>query len=149
MDLTQYVRKTELARNTHRIIREVMRGYTTVVESHGQAEVAIVDIIDYRILRALISYFTQEPIPLKDEEITDEAFDNIKDEQERDKRIFACYMAEFISLSKAAELLNLPVIDLRLRLARLGVPLRLGASSIEELDKEVRNARALARRSSK
>lgn len=50
------VRKTDLARNTSQIIRNVLRGQPTVIENHGQPEVAIVDVIDYLILRALAHF---------------------------------------------------------------------------------------------
>jgi predicted HTH domain antitoxin len=46
-------------------------------------------------------------------------------------------LGEAISLGRAAELLDLPWMDLRLRLARLGIPLRLGPQSIEELRAEI------------
>ena len=50
MDYVQRVPKTELARNTRQVIRDAQRGYTVLVESHGQAEAAILDIFDYRIM---------------------------------------------------------------------------------------------------
>ena len=50
------VRKTDLARNTSQIIRNVLRGQPTIIENHGQPEVAIVDVIDYLILRALAHF---------------------------------------------------------------------------------------------
>ena len=52
MEYLQRVRKTDLARNTRQVIRNVQRGQTVLVESHGQAEAAIMDILDYRILRS-------------------------------------------------------------------------------------------------
>ena len=51
--------------------------------------------------------------------------------------VMAHYLGEAISLGRAAELLDLPWMDLRLRLARLGIPLRLGPESIEELRAEI------------
>ena len=56
MEIIPHVRKTDLARNTRQIIRKVQRGQTILIENHGQAEVAILDIVDYYILRALAAY---------------------------------------------------------------------------------------------
>jgi predicted HTH domain antitoxin len=140
MESIQYVRKTDLARNTRRVIRDVQRGQTAVVESHGQPEVAIMDIVDYRIQRAFIYYYTQDPAVSGDDDVSDQAFASISDEQERYNRVLAYYLAELISLGRAAELLELPPFDLRLRFSRLGIPLRLGPRSMEELEEEVRNA---------
>ena len=140
MESILYVRKTDLARNTRRVIRDVQRGQTAVVESHGQPEVAIMDIVDFRIQRAFIYYYTQDPVVGEDDDISDQAFASIGDEQERYNRILAYYLAESISLGRAAELLELPPFDLRLRFSRLGIPLRLGPRSMEELEEEVRNA---------
>ena len=61
MEYLQRVRKTDLARNTRQVIRNVQRGQTVLVESHWQAEAAIMDILDYRILRAFMAYHTRPP----------------------------------------------------------------------------------------
>jgi predicted HTH domain antitoxin len=53
----------------------------------------------------------------------------------------AFYLAEQISLSRAAELLGLPALDLRMRFVRLNIPLRLGAPSAEEANDDAQNAR--------
>jgi len=64
------VRKTDLARNTSRIIRNVLRGQPAVIESHGQPEVAIVDVADYLILRAVARYHENPPSIRMDSPIT-------------------------------------------------------------------------------
>jgi predicted HTH domain antitoxin len=51
--------------------------------------------------------------------------------------VIAYYIAGAISLGRAAELLELPWIDLRTRLHRLGVPIRVGPETVEELRAEV------------
>ena len=53
--------KTELARKTRQVLREVQRGYTVLIESHGQAEAVILDIVDYRIVRGFMAYHTRPP----------------------------------------------------------------------------------------
>ena len=57
MDYEQRISKTDLARSTHQVIREAQRGYTVLVENHGQPEVVIVDIIDFQSQRAAMHYF--------------------------------------------------------------------------------------------
>jgi predicted HTH domain antitoxin len=140
MDTIQYVRKTDLARNTRRVIRDVLRGQMAVVESHGQPEVAIMDIVDYRIQRAFIHYYAQNPSVSPDDDVSDQAFASLTDEQEHTNRVIAYYLAELISLGRAAELLELPAFDLRLRFARLGIPLRAGPQTRDEALQDLENA---------
>ena len=59
METVQTIRKTDLARQTRKVIRKAQRGVTIVVENHGEPEVAIVDILDYRILRALTRFYVE------------------------------------------------------------------------------------------
>ena len=61
------VRKTDLARKTSQVIRNVLRGQPTLIENHGQPEVAIVDVIDYLILRALAHFHAGNLPPLDPE----------------------------------------------------------------------------------
>ena len=144
MEMLQRVRKTDLARNTSQVIRDVLRGQAAVVESHGQPEVAIIDIIDYQIQRAFIHYYAQEPALKENVTMTYQATATVADEQERYNRSLAQYLAGLISLSRAAELLELPVQDLRMRFVRLGIPLRQGVETLQELEEDVRNAQSLS-----
>ncbi len=138
MELLQRVRKTDLARNTRKIIREVLRGKTAIVESHGLAEVAIVDVVDYYLQSAALHYFTQSPKVDANEGLLEETIAKAETEQERYDLVMAHYLSESISIGRAAELFNLPWVDLRMRLARLDVPLYLGPRDIEELKTEIR-----------
>jgi predicted HTH domain antitoxin len=138
MELLQRVRKTDLARNTRKIIRDVLRGNTAIVESHGLPEVAIVDVIDYYLQSAALHYFTQSPKINIQEGLPDETIAKMDNEQERYNLVLAHYLGEAISLGRAAELLNLPWVDLRMRLARLDIPLFLGPRDIEELRAEIK-----------
>jgi predicted HTH domain antitoxin len=144
MEMLQRVRKTDLARNTSQVIRDVLRGQAAVVESHGQPEVAIIDIIDYQIQRAFIHYYAQEPSLKENVPMTYQATATVADEQEQYNRTLAHYLAGLISLGRAAELLGLPVQDLRMRFVRLGIPLRQGVETLPELEEDVRNAQSLS-----
>ena len=133
----QRVSKTELARSTRQVMREVQRGYTVLVESHGQAEAVILDIVDYRIMRAVLAYIARPP-QVDSQGIAAEWLVEIDDSQQVYDRVLAHYLAGAISLGRAAELLDLPVLDLQFRFQRLDVPLSLGAedhySAIDEIE---------------
>ena len=118
--------KTELSRNTRQIIRAAQRGQTVVIEHHGQPEVAIIDIADYHILRALAHYYAHPSQIQTGSGLSDEAVAAQPDLQAQYDLVLAYYLAEEISLDRAAELLDLSRIDLRGRFFRLDVPLRAG-----------------------
>jgi predicted HTH domain antitoxin len=142
MQSIKRVRKTDLARSTRQVINNVLRGQTAVVESHGQPEVAIMDIVDYRITRAVMRYHAQQPEIDVEEGLADQQVTSTSDPQERFNLILAHYLAGAISLGRAAELLELPWVDLRTRFQRLDVPLRVAPSDLQEarLDVEVAEA---------
>ena len=144
MDSVQHIRKTDLARNTREVLNTVMRGQTALIESHGKAEAAIIDIVDYLILRAAMRYHAQPPQIAVDAGLTDAAVEEASlDLQARYNLVLAYYLADAISLSRAAELLGLSSFGLRLRFMRLDVPLRLGPATIEDALAEVETLREL------
>jgi predicted HTH domain antitoxin len=63
--------------------------------------------------------------------------------------ILAHYLAGAISLGRAAELLELPWVDLRTRFQRLDVPLRVAPSDLQEARLDVEVAEAWAETPSK
>ncbi len=124
MAAVQRVSRTELARNTRRVLTDVQRGRTTLIESHGKAEAALLDIIDYRILRAVARAHTHvagvDPeVGLSDGEVV-----ALEEPQARCDLVLAHYLQGSISLSRAAELLDVPWLELRTRFERLDVPVR-------------------------
>jgi prevent-host-death family protein len=143
MESIQHVRKTDLARNTREVLNTVMRGQTALIESHGKPEAAIIDIVDYLIVRAVLRYHAQPPQIDADAGLTDAAAAAAPDLQARYNLVLAYYLADAISLSRAAELLTLSSFDLRMRFVRLDVPLRLGPATIEEALAEVETLRRL------
>lgn len=149
MQSIQRVRKTDLARSTRQVINNVLRGQTAVVESHGQPEVAIMDIVDYRITRAVMRYYAQQPEIDVEEGLADQQVTSTSDPQERFNLILAHYLAGAISLGRAAELLELPWVDLRTRFQRLDVPLRMAPSDLQEARLDVEVAEAWAETPSK
>jgi hypothetical protein len=138
-----HVRKTDLARNTSQIIRNVLRGQPTVIENHGQAEAIVVDVVDYLILRALAHYHAGNLSPLDPEGPRNEEFSGLGS-QERYNRAMEYYLAEACSTGRMAELLQIAWVDMRERFNRLGIPLFLGPRTIEEAREEATNARKWA-----
>jgi len=140
----QRVRKTDLARHTRQVVNAVLRGQTAVVESHGRPEVAILDIQDYRIIRAVMHYYTQKPEIDVEAGLSDQETTTISDPQGRLNLVLAHYLAGAISLGRAAELLDLPWLDLRTRFLRLDVPLRTAPADLAEAQEDVKVAEAWA-----
>lgn len=137
MQSVQHVRKTDLARNTRQVINDVLRGQTAVVESHGQPEVAIMDILDYRITRAVLRYHAQQPQIDAHTGLEDQKMAQISEPQARFNLVLAHYLAGAISLERAADLLELPWLDLRTRFLRLDVPLRTTSTDQEEAKEDL------------
>ena len=60
---TSVISKTELARQTRQVLSRVRRESPIIVESYGQEEAAILDILDYRLLRATATHLAH-PLPV-------------------------------------------------------------------------------------
>ncbi|MBI2942534.1 MAG: type II toxin-antitoxin system prevent-host-death family antitoxin [Chloroflexi bacterium] len=145
MEPIQRVARTDLARKTRQVLQAVQRGRTVVIESHGQPEAAILDIADYRILRAVMRYYSRPPKVDVEAGLTDEQVAAIRDPQERYDLVIAYYLGESISLSRAAELLQVPWFELRLRFHHLDVPMHVAPATLEELRAEVKALEAWTR----
>jgi predicted HTH domain antitoxin len=131
------VRKTDLARNTSQVIRKVLRGQTAVIESHGQPEAALMDIVDFQFQRAAMQYFGYPQKFEEDIEISPTMLEALPDEQARYDLVLGHYLSLHLSLAKAGELLGMTTHEIRSRLVRLGIPLRLGPTSIDEVTNEI------------
>ena len=116
------VSRTELARNTREIVDQVRHGQPVVVQSYGEEQIVLLDVLDYRLLRAIVAY----ALALEPDQDGDTVGETIR-----------LYLDERISLSKAAEQLDLSRFDLMDRFERLGVPLRIGSATLDEARNEV------------
>jgi predicted HTH domain antitoxin len=146
MDYEQRISKTDLARSTHQVIREAQRGYTVLVENHGQPEVVIVDIIDFQLQRAAIHYFGFPKEFEQDIEISETILRSLPNDQDRFNLVIGHYLAVHISIGHSAELLGMSPPELQVRLMRSGVPMRMGPESQEELDNEMKVIKRSLRR---
>ena len=142
----QRVSKTDLARSPHRVIREAQRGYTVLIENHGQPEVAIVDIVDFQLQRAAIHYFGFPKEYEKDFQVTESLLESLATDQDRFNMVVGHYLAVHQSIGRSAELLGMSTPELMIRLGRIGVSLRVGPQSAEELEEDLRVIEASIRR---
>lgn len=134
------ISRTDLARRTRQVVDQARRGHIFVVESYGEEQVAILDILDYHLLCAVAAYRTSAPsqVPTRaDVGLTDEAVQQAVAQAEGNVQaawniVMAAYLEERISLGRAAQLLNLSRFDLLERFHRLGLPLNLGPTSADE-----------------
>jgi prevent-host-death family protein len=140
MDIIYHTGKTELARNTRQVIRTAQRGQTVVIEHHGQPEVAILDIADYYILRALAHSYAHSPHIETRGGLSDETVTAQTTIQAKYDLVLGYYLADEISLSRTAELLETSWLDLRTRFLRLDVPLRTAPGDLAEAQADVANA---------
>ena len=140
-ELIYRVRKTDLARNTRKVINAVQRGRTALIESHGQPEVAIIDIADYHIVRTLMRYHAQPQETEADGGLSEQEVEARSEPQDRYNLVLAHYLVGSISLSHAAELLGLTWLDLRSRFQRLDVPVRTAPADESEARSDVEVAR--------
>ena len=135
------ISKTELARRSRQIVDLARRGHTIIVESYGAAQVAIMDILDYRLLRAVAAYraAAPRPAPVRDETIPPRGLDEeevkqvVRDaggeEQAGWDRVLAAYLDGDISFGRTAQLLDLSRFELVERFNRLGISLQLGSTT--------------------
>jgi predicted HTH domain antitoxin len=145
------ISKTDLARRTRQIVDRVRRGDTLIVESYGEEQIVMMDITDYRILRAVAAYHSLGPHPAPINDVTLEAAGLSQaqlntqeaDIQARWNQVIIAYLDGHINLGRAAILLNLSRYELDERFRRLDVPRRLGPQTVEQAQAEVDVARAL------
>jgi hypothetical protein len=140
MNVVQRVSRTELARNTRRVLSDVQRGRTALIENYGEPEAALLDIVDYRILGAVMRYHADTPEIAADAGLSEEAVQALDDPDAQYGLVFAHYLAGSISLARAAELLEMPWLELRTRCLRLNVPLRVAPGDVAEAAADVATA---------
>lgn len=140
--MTMTISRTDLARRTRETIELARRGQAVFVESYGAEQVAIVDALDYHLLRAVAAYRSQPLAPISSPEMAPRGLADVAvqermaaaagDAQEAWDVIMASYLDGDISLGRAATLLNMSRFELLGRFNRLGLPARLGSLTIHE-----------------
>jgi prevent-host-death family protein len=124
------ITQADLARKTQEVFDRARHGEVTVVKTAGEEQVVLLDALDFRLLQALAQCAIEEN-------------GREHEGEDQDSRVLRAYLSDEISLGKAAELLNLSRFELQERFYRIGVPLRLGPTTLEEARAEVTAARKL------
>ncbi|MBZ0298553.1 MAG: UPF0175 family protein [Anaerolineae bacterium] len=119
------ISRTDLARNTREIVDQVRKGYTVFVQSYGEDQIVLLDLLDYKILKALVDYALREATDLRAGDVNE---------------VMHRYLDEQISLAKASEILGLSRYELMERFERLEIPLRLGPETLEDAQEEIASA---------
>lgn len=132
MSSTRRISFADLSTKARQLLETVQQGNTVLLEEEGEDEAVIVDITDYRLLRAALHAVARRPVAESEAGLPEEALSPESDRQARYDQILAHYLAESISLSRAAELLELSPSELRTRFERLGLPQRTAPSDAEE-----------------
>jgi predicted HTH domain antitoxin len=123
--------QADLTRRTQEVVDRVHHGEVAVIEGLGQSPLVLLDALDFRLLQALAQCAIDEK-------------ERAQEPEDQDVRTLRAYLADDINLGKAAELMNLSRFELQERFLRLGVPLRIGPSTLEEALAEIQAARSLA-----
>ena len=124
------ISQADLTNNIEEVVDRVQRGEVTVVESSGHEPIVLMDLLDFRLLRALARCAIDEK-------------ERAQEPEDSDAKVLQAYLAEEINLGKAAELLNLSRFELQARFLRLGVPLRIGPTTLDEAWAEIEAARSI------
>lgn len=125
------ISRADLARNPQEIVDRVQQGgEVAVVEDSGREQVILLDPLDFRLLRALALCALDEGARGQEGE-------------DPDVKALQAYLADEISLGKAAELMDLSRLELQARFLGLGIPLRLGPPTLEDAWAEIQAARSL------
>jgi predicted HTH domain antitoxin len=119
------ISRTDLARNTREIVEQVRKGHTIFVQSYGEDQIVLLDILDYKILKGMADYALREANDLQTADVSE---------------VMRLYLDEQISLEKVSEMLGLSRYELMGHFERLGIPLRLGSETLKEAQEEVVSA---------
>ncbi|MHB0876270.1 MAG: UPF0175 family protein [Anaerolineae bacterium] len=126
--MARSVSRTDLARRTREVLEMARQQSVVLVESFGEEQVAVVDALDYRLLKALARCGTrpldrpQHATGLDESEIRQAIAAAGGDTQAGWDLAVAAFLDGSISLGRAATLLGLSRFDLARRLNRVGAP---------------------------
>ena len=142
MFLNTTISRTELAHSTRQAIEQARRGQAILVASYGEEQAAIVNALDYHLLRAVAAYRTRPDAPVQDtsaipQGLTAETVAATQDAaggapQVVWQQVVTAYLDGHISLGRAATLLQQSRFELQARFNHLGLPLRLGPAPTAE-----------------
>lgn len=97
-----------------------------MIESYGKEQAVLLDPLEYRLLQGLAALGSGR-----------------REGEGKLQSLLRRYLDEEISLSKMATVLGVSRFELMERFERLGVPVRVGAATIEEAREEIEVARGI------
>lgn len=139
MSTTHSISASQLPSNVERILEAIRQGDMVVVEREGRPEAALVDIVDFRILRAVMAFLADGP-PNESFHDSHDLDPRSADPQDRFDYALAQFLSGSISLSRTAEMLDLSPAGMRARFGRMGIPQRISPSSDKEAADDVAEA---------
>lgn len=140
MESIQHISKIDLLNHPHQVIDIVQNGQTAIIEEQGQAEAALIDIIDYRLMQAALHYYTKGNGRLASNGLEDEQLAQLESEQARYNVVLGHYLTEAISLARLSELLDRSWLNFRLQFLRLGIPVRSAPATVDEAKQDFQTA---------
>jgi hypothetical protein len=114
-----------------------------IVESYGEEQAVLMDVVDYRLLRAVTAYHHLPPHTTPGNDLSIAPSGLSEDElaglemQMRWNQVIMAYLDEQINLGRTAALLGLSRYELDERFRRLDIPRRIGPATVEEARAEV------------
>lgn len=146
VEIDEGVRDADLTPRLRAAVEAAKRGKVVPIEREGHVDAAIVDLTDYRLLRAFARCQSEPLSPdlelaLWDGDVAGLNLDELY------YRVLASYTPEAgrVSLGWVAERLDMPWIEVRERFNRLGIPMYFGPATVEELREEVEVAMRIGR----
>jgi|GEM_PF-2796562 len=113
------VTRTDLVRDSGEIFDSLMRGSVAMIEKRGKPQAILIDIYDFYSLRAAALHGVGvHEVEISPEEL-DEFVKSGPEEDELHVKVIGQYLAEGITLEKAAELLGITSVELKSRFMRL------------------------------
>ncbi len=130
----QVITAEDLTRNPQRVLDSVRAGEPAIIEQRGQASVAIVDVVDYQLLQAAVR---AQGWPVSDSDLErglpQDVVERESNLQGRFDLGLRYYLAGAISTGRLSEVLHIPFAEISTRFHRLGIPIRIGVESIDEI----------------
>ncbi|MCC6179122.1 MAG: hypothetical protein IT305_27745 [Chloroflexi bacterium] len=141
MESTERIAESELTPRLKAAVSAAEQGNIVPIEYEGREAAAIVDLTDHRLLRAYARALAEPVSPEPDKWLRDEDVQDVSAD-DRYYLALAHYLAGSMTSARLADLLQIPWGEMRVRCHRLGIPLRVGPSTIEEARAEVEAALA-------
>lgn len=140
------INETDLTQQTRQVMAQIQQGQPIIIENQGQPEAAIIDVVDYYLMRAVLAYHNRPQTIEMGTGLENEAVDDLSSVQEKYNLVLTHYLADNISLARTAELLGISAVSLRFRFLYLDIPLRIGPLDEQEIEADAMTAADWANR---